>query len=446
MGFTIPGEVAAVVEALAAGGFEAYFVGGCVRDLLRGVTPEDWDVCTSAEPEQTARCLGRYTLIETGIKHGTLSALSGGTRVEVTTFRTDGAYSDGRHPDRVTFVRSLREDLARRDFTINAMAYALSGRVIDCFGGRSDLSDGVIRCVGDGAARFREDALRIMRALRFASTLGFAIEDGTRRAALENSALLRNISPERVSAELGKLLIGVGAAEALGDNVSVIEAIIPELSATVGFEQHNPYHDKTVWEHTVASVGSAPRDMTVRLALLLHDIAKPACYTNVNGIGHFHGHPAAGAEIARGILRRLRFSGCAVDAVSKLIYHHDDRIRADARTVRRWLGRLGETRLRQLIAVQRADTCAHSPFRRRERLAELDDAADMLDGIISQNQCVTLRDLAVGGRDVIGAGVKQGPAVGSALRKLLELVIDGELPNERGVLIEKTKEITVANN
>jgi tRNA nucleotidyltransferase (CCA-adding enzyme) len=437
LSFTIPEETAVVIDTLAKSGFEAYLVGGCVRDMLLGLQPEDWDICTPATPEQVKLALSGHRLIETGVKHGTVTVVSGAAHIEVTTFRMDGPYSDNRRPDSVSFVRDLKTDLARRDFTVNAIAYRPPGEIIDCFGGRRDLSNGIIRCVGEPETRFREDALRIMRALRFSSTMGFTIDGATLRAALGCRGLLKTIAAERVSAELGKLLTGADAASALSAGVRVVETVIPELSELVGFEQHNPYHDKDVWEHTLAAIASAPRDMIVRLALLLHDVAKPRCYTNLDGVGHFHGHPAVGAEMASRILRRLKFSGQTVKAVSELIYHHDDRIRADVKNVKRWLGSLGERRMRLLIAVQRADACGHSPYTRGERLAELDAASAMLDEMIARRPCVTLRELAVDGDDLIAAGRGQGPAIGAALRSLLELVIDGELPNEKDALLAR---------
>ncbi|MDR2357276.1 MAG: HD domain-containing protein [Oscillospiraceae bacterium] len=440
MSFTIPDDASAVIDALEKDGFEAYLVGGCVRDMLLGARPADWDVCTAATPDQVKLALDGYRVIETGVKHGTVTVISGGEHIEVTTFRTDGTYSDNRRPDSVTFVRDLNTDLARRDFTVNAIAYRPPGEIIDLFGGRRDLSSGIIRCVGVPETRFREDALRVMRALRFASAMGFTVDDATLRAALSCRELLKTVAAERVSEELGKLLTGKGAAEALAAGVRVVETVIPELSETVGFEQHNPYHDKDVWEHTLAAVAGAPRDLVVRLALLLHDIAKPRCYTSLNGVGHFYGHPAAGAETARKILKRLKFSSETVKTVSELIYHHDNRVRADEKNIKRWLGRLGERMLRLLVAVQRADTLGHSPYMRDGRLAELDAVSAMLDEMVARRPCVTLRDLAVNGDDLISAGVERGPAIGAALRSLLELVIDGELPNEKSALLSKVDE------
>jgi tRNA nucleotidyltransferase (CCA-adding enzyme) len=444
LSFAIPEDTAAVVAALEARGFEAYLVGGCVRDMLLGIRPDDWDVCTDATPEQVKLTFEGHRILETGVRHGTVTVFYGAARVEVTTFRIDGPYSDNRRPDAVTFVRDLRADLSRRDFTVNAIAYRPQGELIDCFGGRRDLSDKIIRCVGTPVARFREDALRILRALRFASTLGFTIDGDTLSAALECRALLKAVAPERVSSELGKLLLGTGAAEALSLGVGAIETVIPEISEMVGFEQHNPYHDKDVWEHTLTALASAPRDLVVRLALLLHDVAKPRCYTNLDGVGHFHGHPAEGAGMARKILNRLRFGSATVKAVAELIYHHDNRIRADAKNIKRWLGALGERRLRLLIAVQRADSCGHSPYMRGERLAELDAASALLDVIAESRPCVTLRELEINGGDLIAAGAEQGPAVGAALRLLLELVIDGELPNERDALLLRASGILSA--
>jgi tRNA nucleotidyltransferase (CCA-adding enzyme) len=414
-------------------------VGGCVRDMLLGAPPEDWDVCTSATPDCVKRRLAGFRLIETGVRHGVVTVISGGARVDVSTFRTDGAYSDNRRPDSVTFVRNLREDLARRDFTVNAMACSASGEVIDYFRGRADLKNQIIRCVGDGAARFAEDALRILRALRFASALGFNIESATLRDAIERRRLLKNVSAERASSELGKLLTGRGAADALSAGAPIIMTLIPELSETVGFAQNNPYHDKDVWNHTLAAIDNSPPTLVVRLALLLHDIAKPRRYTNVNGVGRFHGHPALGAEMAKAILRRLKFGAGITDTVVELIRLHDDRLTADAGKLTRMLLRIGPERLRLLLAVQRADALGHSPHMRRERLKELSAASAALDGMMAGAPCLTPRDLAVNGHDLIDLGMEQGPAIGAALSALLELVALGELPNDRDALLKSVR-------
>ncbi|MDR1299329.1 MAG: HD domain-containing protein [Oscillospiraceae bacterium] len=431
----IPREAEAVVNALAQDGHAAYLVGGCVRDMLLGAAPNDWDVTTSATPDMVRRVFEGHRIIETGAKHGTITVKSGDMLIEVTTFRADGAYSDNRRPDSVSFVRDVEDDLVRRDFTINAMACGLSGEIIDVSGGLRDLADGLIRCVGRPETRFGEDALRIVRAMRFASRLGFRIEPDTSKAMARCRALLRSVASERLSAELGGLIMGKGAADVLRENAPVAEMVIPEITDMIGFEQHNRYHDKTVWEHTLAALDAAPLDLDVRLAILLHDIAKPRCYTNVNGIGRFHGHPARGAAMAGEILCRLRFSGARVRAVTQLVYHHDDRLRADEAALKRWLGALGEAQLRRLIAVQFADARGHSPYGRDDRLRELGRVQETVCKLAALKPCVTVKGLAVNGRDLIRAGMKQGPAIGDALQKLLGLVIDGAVQNERGELL-----------
>lgn len=423
------------MSALAQDGHEAYLVGGCVRDMLLGAAPNDWDICTSATPDAVRRVFEGHRIIDTGARHGTITVKSGDMFIEVTTFRADGTYSDNRRPDSVSFVRSIEDDLRRRDFTVNAMARSLSGEIIDVSGGMEDLADGIIRCVGRPETRFGEDALRIVRAMRFASKLCFRIEPDTSRAMERCRALLRSVAPERLSAELGGLIMGKGAADVLRGNAPVAAEVIPEIADMIGFEQHNPYHDKTVWEHTLAALDAAPFDLDVRLALLLHDIAKPRCYTNANGIGRFHGHPAQGAKMAGEILRRLRFTGARVRAVTQLIYHHDDRLRADEAALKRWLGKLGEAQLRRLIAVQLADTRGHSPYGRDDRLRELGAVQETVDKLAALRPCVTVGALAVNGRDLMEAGFKQGPEIGAALQKLLDLVIDGEIQNERGELL-----------
>ena len=353
---SVPAHVDTLLAALRTAGHEAYPVGGCVRDSLMDHAPADWDICTSAPPAETERVFTGYRLVETGMKHGTVAVLTEGGLVEITTFRTDGTYADGRHPDRVTFVPDLNEDLARRDFTVNAMALAPDGTVIDPFGGREDLRSGVIRCVGDPDTRFHEDALRILRALRFAAKLDFEIDPATGASLVENRALLDRIARERVFSELKGLLVGPGAGRVLREYGPVLFQVIPELAAEEGFDQRNPHHVHDVWTHSTMAVDAAPPEPVLRLTMLLHDVAKPPCFfTDEAGVGHFYGHGERGAEMADGILRRLRCDNDTRERVCLLIQNHDIKPPKTPKAARRLLARLGPEAARQLVACWRAD-------------------------------------------------------------------------------------------
>lgn len=434
----LPNGAERILRALNSTGFEAYLVGGCVRDSLLGKAPKDFDICTDALPEQTTDCLTKAgaKLFDTGIKHGTVTAIIDSEPYEVTTYRVDGEYLDSRRPSSVRFTASLREDLARRDFTINALAYHPSGGLTDCYGGREDLEHGIIRCVGDPSARFGEDALRIMRALRFASTYGFAIEEQTAKSIHTQKALLTKIAAERLSAELLRLLCGDSAEAVLKEYIEVIGVFIPELLPMVGFKQHNSHHFLDVWEHTAKSVGACPHDPCVRLAMLLHDMGKPHCFTrDVDGVGHFYGHAKHSTELTAVITRRLKLDNETSRTVKTLVSLHDAELVAGEKAVRRWLNRLGEEQLRRLIAVKTADVLAQSPRYRGTRLAKLSQFEQTLSLVLEEAQCFCLRDLAVNGRDLMAAGVPQGAAIGRCLDRLIGMVIDGELPNDREPLL-----------
>ena len=437
----IPDEVKLIISTLEKHGFEANIVGGCVRDASLGKEPEDWDICTQALPEQIMRCFNGYTLVPTGLKHGTITLVLNHVPFEITTYRTDGIYSDNRHPDKVEFVKSLKEDLSRRDFTINAMAYNPKFGFVDYFGGISDIKKKVIRCVGNADERFQEDALRILRALRFASTLGFSIEGKTDAAIIRNKKLLKNIAAERIASELNKLIIGKNVEKILLSYTSVIEEIIPEINETVGFDQNSPYHHLDLWKHTITSVSKTPEDMTLRLTMLLHDIAKPKCYTEVDSIGHYYGHPKISSDMARKILRRLKYDNNTISSVIKLILYHDTEIQPKARYIRKWLNRLGEKRFRQLIEIKRADTLAQSEKYRREKLKALDEIMSVLDVIIREQQCFSMADLAVDGRDMISIGVPEGAEIGRILKVLLGMVIEGHAGNDREELLKIAEEL-----
>ncbi len=433
----IPSGAKSILERLAAGGFDAFLVGGCVRDLLRGVTPQDWDICTSALPQQTETCFAGERLLETGLKHGTVTVVLEGRPYEVTTYRADGPYSDGRRPDSVAFVPDLDEDLARRDFTVNAIAMGLDGRVRDPFGGRADLEQGLIRCVGDPHRRFQEDGLRLMRALRFSATLDYAIEPETAAAIRRDLPMLDHVAAERVQAELRKLLVGPRCAPVLREFPEVLCRFWPRLGPLVELEQHNPHHCYGGWEHTLHALAAAPAELTVRLAVLLHDVGKPPCKTTDEaGIDHFYGHPAAGAALADELLRALKFDNATRERVVTLVERHDAPIHRTEKSVRRWLGRLGEEAFFQLLEVKRCDAMGQDYALVRDRLAEIEELEAMAQAVIDQGQCFSLKDLAVSGRDVLAAGVPAGPEVGRVLAQLLDRVVSGELPNEKAALLE----------
>ena len=439
MNIKLPDGAQYIITVLEENGYEAYVVGGCVRDAVLGGEPKDWDICTSALPEQTMKCFDGQRIIETGLKHGTITVMVCHRPFEVTTYRVDRKYKDNRRPEKVEFVNVLKRDLARRDFTINAMAYNPKTGLVDYYGGRQDLAERKIKCVGNADKRFQEDALRIMRALRLASALGFSIDETTSEAVFRNRGLLRNISVERFAAELNKLIVG-GAEDVLLKYSPVIEEIIPEIKDMIGFRQNNPYHHLDVWTHTVKSVVNAPVNPVLRLTMLLHDIAKPNCFTeDGNLVGHFYGHPKISADMASEILKRLKYDNGTIEMVVELVLHHDADVLPRRKHIKRWLNRIGETRLRQLLEVKRADAMAQSETYRQAKLDVLEEIPPIIDEIIEQRQCFSLKDLAVNGRDLIGIGVPEGVEIGKALKVLLGLVIDEVVENDKAKLLNVAK-------
>ena len=434
----MPETVRNVLQTLEEAGYEAWCVGGCVRDLLLGKQPEDWDVTTGAMPEETMAVFGANAF-PTGMRHGTVTVRSGQQSVEVTTYRIDGAYLDHRRPDAVTFTRSLEEDLARRDFTVNAMAMDLRGELRDPFEGRKDLERGVLRCVGEPDRRFDEDALRLMRGLRFAAVLGFSVEEETARSIHRKKEGLRDIAVERIQTELMKLLRGKAAAEVLRQFPDVVGVFWPEILPMVGFDQHNPHHCFDVWEHTLHSVEAAPPDAVLRCTMLLHDAGKPSCFAfGDDGVGHFFGHAAVSRARAHQMLQRLKCATEFRERVVRLVEWHDRLIPLTDRGVRRALRKLGEEDLRRLIAVKRADNLAQAEaYRGRQR--DLDELEALLDRLLAEDACFSLKQLAVNGRDMMALGL-EGAAIGTALEALLDAVVNGELPNDREPLLKKAKE------
>ena len=430
----IPENVRAVLNTLEAAGHEAWCVGGCVRDSLLGRTPVDWDVAASALPEETLAAFGSRAL-PTGLKHGTVTVKTESGPVEVTTYRIDGAYRDHRRPESVAFTRSLDEDLRRRDFTVNAMALNLQGALRDPFGGREDLRRRILRCVGDPDRRFQEDALRILRGLRFAAALGLKIEPGTAAAIRRSREGLADVAAERIQVEFFKLLPGNHAAEVLRGYPEVFGVFWPELLPMVGFGQQNRHHCYDVWEHTLHALAAVPEDLVLRCTMLLHDVGKPDSFTlDEAGVGHFYGHPAVSRELADRMLRRLKCAAAFRETVVRLVEWHDRDIPRTDKSIRRALRILGERDLRRLILVKRADNLGQAPAY-WDRQEELDKAEEILDRLLAEDACFSLKQLAVNGRDLLALGLS-GPAVGAALEELLEKVTDGTLPNEREALLE----------
>ena len=435
----IPEAVREILARLEGAGYEAWCVGGAVRDLLLGREPGDWDVAASAPPEAVLALFAPRAL-PTGLRHGTVTVkTSGGAGVEVTTYRRDGAYLDNRHPDHVEFTSSLAEDLSRRDFTVNAIALDRRGNLSDPFGGREDLSRRVLRAVGRAEDRFGEDALRILRCLRFASRLGFAIDPDTAGALRSRAHLLRRIAPERIQAELTGLLCGDNVLDVLLDYPDVLGVFLPEILPCVGFDQRSVYHCYNVWEHTARAAAAVRPEPVLRYTMLLHDLGKPDAFTlGEDGRGHFYGHWRRSAEKAADILDRLRFDSRSRRTILTLVERHDCQLLLSEKAVRRSLARYGEETLRLLLEVKRADNLAQAEAY-RDRQGLIVRWEELLDRVLAQDSCFSLRQLAVKGNDLTELGLS-GPAVGRALHTLLELVIEEELPNDRGSLLKYAKE------
>lgn len=439
MNIVLPDSVKKILYTLEENGYEGYAVGGCVRDALLGRMPQDWDITTNAKPLQVKALFPRT--IDTGLQHGTVTVMLDHVGYEVTTYRIDGEYEDGRHPKEVCFTGSLSDDLMRRDFTINAMAYNETEGLVDLFGGRKDLESGVICCVGEPKERFSEDALRMMRAIRFSAQLGFTIEKNTFAAIRELAPTIQRISAERIRTELLKTLTSAYPYDVrLFYETGLSGYFLPELDRMMETKQNNPHHCYSVGEHVLHSLGEVPADKVLRLTMLLHDVAKPHCKTTDEaGIDHFHGHPFQGAEIARKILRRLRMDNETTARVTQLIRWHDDNPPLTERNVRRAVCRAGVAQYPDLFAVKRADIRAQSDYKKEEKLRYVDEFETLYEQIIDNRQCLSVRELAVDGSDLLAAGVPQGKAVGEALHALLELVLENPECNTREYLLSQVK-------
>lgn len=426
----LPPAVSAALDRLERAGFAAYAVGGCVRDSILGRAPNDWDITTSARPEDTLRVFADRRVIETGIKHGTVTVLCDGMPLEITTFRCDGEYKDNRHPVSVTFSARIEDDLSRRDFTVNAMAYHPQKGYVDLFGGREDLSRRVIACVGDPETRFREDGLRILRAIRFAATLDFSIDPQTADAVHRLSHLLQNIAAERIREELCKLICGRGAERILREFSDVIARILPELGACVDFPQKTKYHSCDVFEHSIRALAFCKSDdLLTRLALLLHDVGKPqACTEDGEGM-HFKGHAAVGAELCRTLMRRLRFDNDTISRVTRLVEYHDREIPPTERAVKRLMCNMCDEDILRLLEIKRCDRLAHAPAYCTPSPV-WNEIAEILQRVRASDACLSLKTLKINGGDLIQMGMRSGREMGDLLRELLELVIDGDLQND----------------
>ena len=430
-----PQAVRTAIGTLEGLGHECWAVGGCVRDAALSAQPHDWDLTTAALPEEISAAFAGYSQNLAGVRHGTVGVLLDGQMLEITTYRVDGAYSDARHPDGVSFTRSLREDLARRDFTINAMAMHPEKGLFDPFGGLSDLREGLLRAVGEPDKRMQEDALRILRGLRFISRLGFRAEPRTETAFRENRALLGHISAERIAAELTGMLVGEHVYEVLLSYPDVIGTVLPEVQPAAGFDQHTPYHLYDVWGHTALAVQSVEPEPLLRWVMLLHDIGKPGRFTmDAQGVGHFKGHAILSAEMAENILRRLKFPRRFIEEAVPLIRWHDVNIPAEEKPLRRWMAKLGEEQLLRLWQIKRADNLAQNRAK-SDRTGEIDTLEAMTRKLIGEQPCLRVKDLAVSGSDLINLGMQPGPQIGQTLERLLQAVIDGDVRNEREELL-----------
>lgn len=436
MKIEIPVKANKIITRLTEAGYEAYVVGGCVRDAILGRPAADWDITTNARPEQVKALFSRT--IDTGIRHGTVTVLQGKEGFEVTTYRIDGEYQDGRHPSEVIFTPSLLEDLKRRDFTINAMAYNEAEGLIDAFDGMKDLKNRRIRCVGEPKERFTEDALRILRAVRFSAQLNFEIEKNTRAAIAEFADSLTRISAERIQTELVKLLTSDHPEifRTLYDT-GITAVILPEFDACMKTPQNHPHHCCSVGEHLLLALQSIEADKVLRLAALLHDIGKPAAHTrDADGIDHFHGHGDAGKELAGSILRRLKFDNDTVYRVKHLVQVHDYlQIPLTPKGVRRAVFKIGKEHFPDYLKLRRADILAQNPSMQKEKLEALTKLEVLYQQILEEKNCLSLKDLAVSGTDLIEAGLKPGPQIGEVLKKLLEQVIENPEYNTKEYLL-----------
>ena len=443
----IPDNVNLILNKLKSSGYEAFIVGGCVRDSLLGIEPNDWDITTSAKPDEIKSVFSDYQLIEIGERHGTIAVVLNYKPYEITTYRVDGDYSDNRRPDNVSFTDKIDEDLSRRDFTVNAMAYNNEKGLVDPFNGELDLQYKALRCVGNPDTRFNEDALRILRALRFASVYNLSIEGNTSNSIVRNRLLLNNISAERIQSEFSKMLCGENINFILRRYKDVIAVFLPEVVATFECEQNTPHHNKSVWRHTTAAVSNIENDLILRMTMFLHDIGKPlARRTDSNGRDHFKGHNHFSAVLSKNALERLKYPVRFIEDIVTLIEYHDVRLSDNKKQIKHILNNIGLVNFERLLKVQRADILAQSKYKREIKLENLKLANDTYKSIIENKECYSLKSLSINGSDLLHLGINEGKAIGKILEMLLDGVIDGTMENDNVLLkkeaIELYNEIT----
>jgi tRNA nucleotidyltransferase (CCA-adding enzyme) len=435
---TIPSEVNEILEILTKKGYEAYIVGGCVRDSILGRNPHDWDICTSAKPDEVIEIFKNYRVIETGLQHGTVTVMLNNTPFEITTYRIDGVYSDNRRPDNVEFTTDIKEDLSRRDFTVNAMAYSPKVGLIDPFNGIYDIEMKLIRCVNNASDRFQEDSLRILRAMRFSIQLDFMIDKSTYDAMLNYKSLIKNVSAERINSELVKMLSAnkpiIKHFQSCRD---IIAKFIPEFTSCFDFQQNNPYHEFDVYNHILRAVDSYDGiDLIIKLSLLFHDIGKPDCYSEDENGGHFIGHGIVSSDKVNEILRRLKFDNETIKLVTELVLYHDSSIEPKNKIIKRWLNKIGEQQFRRLIEIRTADILGQTNRNNDDRLEKQKQIYELLDVIVAEEQCFTIKELEVNGNELLEIGYKQGRQLGSALQGLLDCVIANEVDNNKEELLQ----------
>lgn len=439
----LPSKVEYILDKLHSSNHPSYVVGGCVRDSLLGRQPKDWDICTAALPEETEQCFDGYRILETGLKHGTITVLIDKEPFEITTFREDGDYLDNRHPENVYFVRDVTSDLARRDFTMNAIAYNPVDGFVDPFNGMQDIQDGIIRCVGNPYNRFNEDALRILRALRFSAVYGFEIADETQEAIHSLKHLLHNISAERIKVELEKLICGANALPVLLNYSDVVAEVIPELKPCIGNDHENKYHCYNIYDHIAHAVHNYEgTDPIIKWALLLHDIGKPECKTYIkhhgesDGYAHYYKHQVVSARMAAEVLDRLRFDTDSKRKILQLVEFHDYTFTPTEAAVKHVLNKFGEEQAERLFQVRWADIAAHTPDSLTAMQEKVYASYELMHELLKEKPCFTLKDLAVKGNDLISLGMEPGKLMGECLHDCLEAVMNGEVSNDRGVLME----------
>lgn len=438
MKINIPSDANELIHTLQNHGNSAYVVGGCVRDSIIGRQIHDWDICTSATPDEMLEIFKDKKVIETGLKHGTITVVVKGESYELTTFRIDGKYSDSRRPDSVIFTSSLIEDLKRRDFTINAMAYNDDEGLIDPFGGLEDIEYKKIQCAGSAKDRFGEDALRILRAIRFASQLEFVMTPETSYEINKQYKNLKNISIERINSEFCKIAASRDFCVEMVLYKDVFALFIPELKDMFEFQQNNPYHDYDVYSHTVHSIEHCKSDnLVVRLAAFFHDIGKPHSFQDgEDGIRHFKGHGKVSADITDNIMKRLKFDNETRNNVVELVYYHDATFEVGKKYVRRWINKIGVEQFRRLLEVRKADILGQKESYEQYRINKVNNIKQILEEVLREETCFTLKDLAVNGNDLMSIGYKENKELGNTLNELLRLVIDEECPNKKEKLLE----------